>query len=79
MGMPCSHMIYSVDGRATALQKTDFHPRHWTEPNILPRTVRDAYYGIFPTSPPSPATDVPLLSVDDIIPSLKALPTVQQH
>ena len=26
MGMPCSHMLHSLDGNAIALQKTDFHP-----------------------------------------------------
>lgn len=79
MGMPCSHMLHSVDGRATALKKTDFHPRHWIEPYVLPRAATDAYYGVVSASPPSAVADIPVLSIDNVIPSLKALPTVQQQ
>ena len=79
MGMPCSHMLQTVNGKATALQKTDFHPHHWIDHLIVPRAATYAYYGVVPASPPSKAAEIPLLSIDDVKPFLQALPTMQQH
>ena len=50
MAMPCSHMLYSLDSNAIALQKTDFYPHHWIDPLIIPCMATYAYYGVVPAS-----------------------------